>query len=111
LQLSDAWKSEEQAVLEKGAADAVPGLRNVSAIMANTTLAEFDSVINTAAHSLARSQKNLAIAPYSNTVTGEEMHLPEHAGVKNWYLYDEKLVGRKIGRNTLNGTDIVPLYR
>jgi hypothetical protein len=53
----------------------------------------------------------MAIAPYSNIVTGEEMHLPEHEAIQNWYLSEEKLAGKKIGRNVMNATTIVPLYR
>jgi hypothetical protein len=111
LRLSDAWVSEEQAVLDNGAASVTPGLRNVSSIVANATLADFGSVINTVAHALVRSQENMAIAPYSNIVTGEEMHLPEHEAIQNWYLSEEKLAGKKIGRNVMNATTIVPLYR
>jgi hypothetical protein len=111
LSLSESWASEEQAVLNNGAAGVSPGLKHVSSVMANMTLAEFGSVINTAAHGLVRSQDDIAIVPYVNTATSVEMHLPEHNSVQNWYLYGDELVGRKIGRNIMNGTAITPLYR
>jgi hypothetical protein len=111
LSLSESWASEEQAVLNNGAAGVSPGLKHVSSVMANMTLAEFGSVINTAAHGLVRSEDDIAIVPYVNTATSVEMHLPEHNSVQNWYLYGDELVGRKIGRNIMNGTAITPLYR
>jgi hypothetical protein len=111
LRINDGWMSKEQAVLDQGATLTSPALRNITAIIANTTLSDFDSVISTIAHALVRTQDDMRIGAYIDSATGEEIHLPLHESAQNWYLDDQKLLGRKIGRNIMNATTIEPLHR
>jgi hypothetical protein len=111
LRLDEKWKTREQAVLDQSVENAGPAFRNVTKIIANTTLQDFDSILSTMAHALVRSDASARIGAYNDTATGEEMHLPQYESTQHWYLQDEMLLGRKIGRNIMNSTAIEPLQR
>jgi hypothetical protein len=111
LRLNEEWVAKEQDVLNQSVANTKTAFRNVTGMIANTTLQEFDSILSTMSHALARSDQGARIGVYNNTVTGEEMHLPQYESIQNWYLEDEKLLGTRIGRNVMNSTEIEPLHR
>lgn len=111
LRLNEEWVAKEQDVLYQSVANTKPAFRNVTGMIANTTLQEFDSILSTMSHALVRSDTDARIGVYNNTVIGEEMHLPQYEPTQDWYLDGEKLLGAKFGRNTMNTTEIEPLYR
>ena len=111
LRLNKEWVAKEQDVLYQSVANTKPAFRNVTGMIANTTLQEFDSILSTMSHALVRSDEDARIGVYNNTVTGEEIHLPQYEPTQDWYLDGEKLLGAKFGRNTMNTTEIEPLYR
>lgn len=130
LKLDENWKEKEQSVLYSGAASSIPALRNVTNMIANASLSDFDSVVSTAAHALVRSYKDAEIGAFANTEKNSEergekeekenqqhqeqplmlLHLPIYESTHNWYLDDGKLLGRKVGRNLMNDTTIMPLF-
>jgi hypothetical protein len=127
LKLDENWKEKEKSVLYSGAASSIPALRNVTNMIANASLSDFDSVTSTAAHALVRSYKGAEIGAFANTENSVErgekeeknkqhqeqpqmLHLPIYESTHNWYLDDGKLLGRKVGRNLMNDTTIMPLF-
>jgi hypothetical protein len=111
LKLDEKWMTDEQAVLDRGAESTVPALRNLSRTISNNTLAEFDSILSTAAHALVRSYDGSKIGSFNNTATNRELHLPIFDSIRYWYLEDDRLLGREAGRNLMNSTDLELLYR
>lgn len=111
LRLNEEWVARERDVLNQSVANTKPAFRNVTGMIANMTLQEFDSVLSTMSHALVRSDEGARIGVYKDSVSGEEMHLPQYESTQNWYLEDDKLLGRKINRNIMNSTEIEPLHR
>jgi hypothetical protein len=111
LRLDDKWMNEEQGVLDQNAASSNPSLYNVSSKIAEHSLRQFDSIISTAAHALVRSYGESRIAAFTDTDSGEELHLPLYESTENWYLQDGQLVGRKPGRNIMNDTSLELLWK
>jgi hypothetical protein len=85
-------------------------LENISFVIANSTLDNFDSTIHTAAAKMARSVKNTTTAGYENINTLQRLELPIFPDVKHWFLSSDGnyLIGRGNSRNPL-GTNILEM--
>jgi hypothetical protein len=103
LRFDEKWLDAEKNVL-LGNANASPELENISALMANNTLGDFNVVVPTAAHKMVRTYNNTMIAGFTDTATKQELHLPLFPDSQHWYLNNDQLIGRKVGRNPMNST-------
>ncbi|MCI0557151.1 MAG: hypothetical protein MN733_01555 [Nitrososphaera sp.] len=110
LRLEHDWLNKENQVLKENANTPSSDLRAVSVLLANHTLKDFERIIATAAHRMVRSYNDTMIVGFVDSETGEEVHLPAFPESQNWYLNNDQLLGRKVGRNLMNSSDLKPLF-
>jgi hypothetical protein len=109
LKFNDKWLDAEKNVL-LGNANSNQRLENISALMANNTLNDFNVVVPTAAHKMVRSYNNTMIAGFVDKATKQEIHLPLFPDSLHWYLNNDQLIGRKVGRNPMNESTLEVLF-
>ncbi|HEX2614362.1 MAG TPA: hypothetical protein VHL10_02635, partial [Nitrososphaera sp.] len=109
LRFNEKWLDAEKNVL-LGNANASHELENISALMANSTLGDFNVVVPTAAHKMVRTYNNTMIAGFIDTATKQELHLPLFPDSQHWYLNNDQLIGRKAGRNPMNASTLEALF-
>lgn len=109
LQFDESWLESEKKVLLDNA-DISQALGSIPELMANSTLADFNVIVPTAAHKLVRTYNDTMIAGFLDSKTGEELHLPLFPDSQRWYLDGDQLVGRKAGRNPMNSSSLEPLF-
>ncbi len=109
LRFDEKWLDAEKNVL-LGNANANHELENVSALMANNTLGDFNMVVPTAAHKMVRTYNDTMIAGFTDTATKQELHLPLFPDSQHWYLNNDQLIGRKVGRNPMNASTLEVLF-
>jgi hypothetical protein len=109
LRFDEKWLDAEKNVL-LGNANTSPEMENISALMANNTLGDFDTVVATAAHKMVRTYNDTMIAGFIDTSTKREVDLPLFPDSQHWYLNGNHLVGRKIGRNPMNASTLEVLF-
>lgn len=109
LRFDEKWLDAEKNVL-LGNANASHELENVSALMANNTLGDFNMVVPTAAHKMVRTYNDTMIAGFTDTATKQELHLPLFPDSQHWYLNNDQLIGRKVGRNPMNASTLEVLF-
>jgi hypothetical protein len=103
LRFDEKWLDSEKNVL-LGDTNANHELENISALMANNTLGDFNVVVPTAAHKMVRTYNDTMIAGFTDTATKQELHLPLFPDSQHWYLNNDQLIGRKAGRSPMNST-------
>jgi hypothetical protein len=109
LRFNEKWLDAEKNIL-LGNANASHELENISALMANNTLGDFNVVVPTAAHKMVRTYNNTMIAGFTDTATKQELHLPLFPDSQHWYLNNDELIGRKVGRNPMNASTLQVLF-
>jgi len=109
FRFDEKWLDSEKKVLLDNV-NASKELEGVSALMANNTLDDFNTVVPTAAHKMVRTYNDTMIAVFTDTATGQELHLPLFLDSKHWYLNNDQLVGRKVGRNPMNASTLEALF-
>lgn len=109
LQFDEQWLANERRVLiENTNATGVFG--TATELMANSTLDDFDVIVQTAAHKLVRTYNNTMIGGYLDSETMQELHLPLFPDTQHWFLSSDQLVGRKSNWNPMNSTSLDPLF-
>lgn len=101
LRFDEKWLDSEQKVLLDNA-NASDALGAIPELMANSTLADFNVIVPTAAHKMVRTYNNTVVAGYIDKDTKQELHLPLFPDLQHWYLDGDQLVGRKVARNPMN---------
>lgn len=109
LKFNNTWLDNEKKVLLDNA-NATRTLGLVTKLMANSTLNDFNIIVQTAAHKMVRTYNNTMIAGYLNMETKEELHLPLFPDSQHWYVNGDQLVGRKTNWNPINSTSLQPLF-
>ena len=109
FQFNEQWLQKEQKVLVDNAVQS-KGLGAVAELMANTTLADFNVIIPTAAHKMVRTYNNTMIAGYLDKDSKKELDLPLFPDLRQWYLDGDQLLGREAGRNPMNSTSLERLF-
>ncbi len=109
LRFDGKWLDAERKVLMNNA-NASHELENISALMANSTLDDFNVIASTAAHKMVRTYNDTMIAGFVDTATKQELHLPLFPDSQHWYLDNDQLLGRKAGRNPMNANTLEILF-
>ncbi len=105
LHFDEKWLDNEQKVLLDNT-NASQALGAIPELMANSTLADFNVIVPTAAHKMVRTYNNTVVAGYLDKDTKQELYLPLFPDLQHWYLDGDQLLGRKAGRNPMNSTSL-----
>lgn len=109
LQFDKKWLDVEKQTLFDNV-NSSKELRQISVLMANDTLDDFNLMISTAGHKIVRTYNNTMIAGFANNITGQELNLPLFPDMQHWYLDGNQLVGREGARNPMKANTLQALF-
>jgi hypothetical protein len=109
LQFDDKWLGAEKQTLLNNA-NSSKELRQVSELMANDTLDDFNMMISTAGHNMVRTYNDTMIAGFIDNATKQEINLPLFSKMQHWYLDGDQLIGREGARNPMKTNTLQALF-